>query len=121
MLIFKDASAATFTLYGDFISINKVLEHIANPNKTIEILSKMLSRNGFLYIEVPDQISSRYGKNREELMVEHLHVFSKKSLTNLIIKHNLTPIEVNQILEPSGKFTIFGFFKKMISIATDFE
>ena len=67
--------------------------------------------NGIFYIEVPDQRAVKFGKNREELMIEHLHVFSKKSLQNLMIRKNFKPIKIRQIKEPSGKYTIYGFFK----------
>ena len=44
-------------------------------------------------------------------MIEHLHIFSKKSLQNLMIKNNFEIIKLEQIKEPSGKYTIYGFFK----------
>ena len=44
--------------------------------------TRILKFNGVFYIEVPDHVASKYGKNREEFMIEHLHIFSKKSLQN---------------------------------------
>ncbi len=95
----------------DFISLNKVLEHIPYPENTIKRIKNILKSNGIFYIEVPDQRAVKFGKNREELMIEHLHVFSKKSLQNLMIRKNFEPIKIRQIKEPSGKYTIYGFFK----------
>ena len=44
-------------------------------------------------------------------MVEHLHVFSKASLKNLMEESKFKILEIKQIREPSGKYTIFGFFQ----------
>ena len=95
----------------DFISLNKVLEHIFYPEQIIKKIKKILRLDGIFYIEVPDQIAAKFGKNREEFMIEHLHVFSKKSFQNLMIRNNFEIIKIKQIKEPSGKYTIYGFFK----------
>lgn len=95
----------------DFVSLNKVLEHVLNPEKIILKIKKLLKLNGILYIEVPDQIAAKKSKNREELMVEHLHVFSKNSLMNLMIRNKFELLKIKQTTEPSGKYTIFGFFR----------
>ena len=97
----------------DFLSLNKVLEHIADPENIIKKVKKLLKPNGIFYVEVPDQIASKFGKNREEFMIEHLHIFSKKSLQNLLIRNNFKLIKMKQIKEPSGKYTIYGFFKNL--------
>ena len=95
------------------MSLNKVLEHIADPENIIKKVKKLLKPNGIFYVEVPDQIASKFGKNREEFMIEHLHIFSKKSLQNLLIRNNFKLIKMKQIKEPSGKYTIYGFFKNL--------
>ena len=51
-------------------------------------------------------------KNREEFHIDHLHVFSKKSLSFLIKKVKLKTKILKSIEEPSGKFSIFGKFAK---------
>ena len=91
--------------------MNKVLEHIFYPEQIIKKIKKILRLDGIFYIEVPDQIAAKFGKNREEFMIEHLHVFSKKSLQSLMIRNNFEIIKIKQIKEPSGKYTIYGFFK----------
>ena len=55
--------------------------------------------------------ASKKGKNREEFFIDHLHVFSKKSLMLLLKKTNYRKIYINRIVEPSGKFTIYAFAK----------
>lgn len=97
----------------NFISLNKVLEHVCNPKKIIAKLPNLMRKNAYLYIEVPDEASSKKGKNREELFVEHLHVFSKKSLSNLLSENGFLSVRVKRILEPSGKYTIYGLFQNL--------
>ena len=65
---------------------------------------------GIIYIEVPDTTAQKKEKS-EEFYIEHLHIFSKKSLSLLLKKTNLKTITINQIVEPSGKFTVYAFAK----------
>lgn len=111
------------SIHGDFlkkkikskynmITLNKVIEHVPNPEKMLNKATKILSKDGLVYIEVPDIRASKQGKNREEFHIDHLHVFSKKSLSFLIQKVKLKTKILKSIEEPSGKFSIFGIFKK---------
>ena len=96
----------------NFITLNKVIEHIESPLLFLKKAKKLITKNGVIYVEVPDGISaSKLGKDREEFMIEHLHVFSKKSLSNLINKAGLKVKLIANILEPSGKFTIYAFIQ----------
>ena len=61
----------------DFVSLNKVLEHTMSPENDIKN-KKVIKIKWYILVEVPDQLSATKGKERE-LMVEHLHVFSKMS------------------------------------------
>lgn len=99
----------------DIITLNKVIEHVKDPEKFILTAMENLRKNGYIYLEVPDGVSafkSKEGKNREEFFLDHLHVFSAKSLYNLIIKCGLKVISIKSIKEKSGKLTIFAFVKK---------
>ena len=96
----------------DLVTLNKVIEHIANPKLMLSKVKKILNKNGHLYIEVPDIAAAKLGKNREEFHLDHLHVFSKSSLLYLSRQLKLKKLNIKSIKEPSGKFTIFGFFKK---------
>ena len=109
------------TLHGDFfklrikkrynlITLNKVIEHVASPKKMLIKIKKILKKKGLIYIEVPDERASLYGKDREEFHIDHLHVFSKNSLNYLTNKINLKTKFLKSIKEPSGKYTIFGIF-----------
>ena len=113
------------TIHGDFlksklktkfnlITLNKVIEHVVSPEKMIKKVKKNLNLSGIVYIEAPDIKAQKKGKNREEFHVDHLHIFSKKSLLYLTQKNNLRCILIKSIKEPSGKFTVFGFFQKKL-------
>lgn len=93
----------------DLITLNKVIEHVKNPQNLIAKSKKNLKKNGFIYIEVPDEKAKIKGKSREEFFIDHLHVFSKKSLSLISEKLRLKVKEIKSIIEPSTKFTIFAF------------
>ena len=76
-------------------------------------IKKILRDKGTVYLEVPDTIvASKFGKEREEFFVEHLHGFSKKSLKFLFKETNFKLKLMDSIKEPSGKFTIYCFIEK---------
>lgn len=100
----------------DIISLNKVIEHVENPLLFLKKINRTLKENGYVYIEVPDGESAsrtRGGKNREEFFVDHLHVFSLRSLANCIKYSNFKLLKIDKIQEPSGKLTLFAFAKKL--------
>ena len=99
----------------DFISLNKVLEHLQNPIKSLIKIKKILKTNGILYIEVPDgEIASKHKSEylREEFFADHNHVFSKKSITYLVRSTGYNVISIKRIIEPSKKYTVYLFLKK---------
>lgn len=109
------------TIHGDFlkvkikrkfdiITLNKVIEHVKNPKALIAKSIKNLKNNGVIYIEVPDEKAKTGGKKREEFFIDHLHVFSRKSLKMMAKKLNLKIEIIKSIQEPSSKYSIFGFF-----------
>jgi SAM-dependent methyltransferase len=93
----------------DVITMNKVLEHVEDPVAMLQRTRRWIRPGGFLYVEVPDASAAKAGPGREEFFIEHLHVFSQEScaLSMRRAGWNLGPIA--PLLEPSGKFTIFGF------------
>ena len=98
----------------DVISINKVLEHVDSPKNFLKDISLILKKDGYIYFEVPDaQKASKFGKNREELFIEHIHGFSKKSIKLLFTLNKFLIKDFKSIKEPSGKFTLYGFAKKI--------
>ena len=73
----------------------------------------MLKSKGIVYVEIPDAINAgKKSKNREEFAIEHIHVFSTKSLKIMLKNLKLKIMQIKSIKEPSGKFTIFAFAQK---------
>lgn len=94
----------------DVISFNKVLEHVVDPVGMLEKAIAPLSREGFVYIELPDgEVASCHGSNREEFFIEHHHVFSIASLSLLIERAGFLMLQAQRLHEPSGKFTLCAF------------
>lgn len=112
------------TICGDFFNIksmkkfniltlNKVLEHVEDPIKMLQISSNWIKENGFIYIELPDgEVASKYGKSREEFFIEHLHIFSISSTKILAKKAGLKVQLIDRLQEPSSKYTIRAFLSK---------
>ena len=94
----------------DFISLNKVLEHIDNPLQFLKKIKNILRENGTIYIEVP-HISGANRKNDNSLVSLHCNIYSKKSLILLASKLNLKIMNIKIIKEPSNKKTIYTFLK----------
>ena len=99
----------------NIISMNKIIEHVKEPVKLLKISKKLLIQNGYVYIEVPDGYTAskhKKGKFREEFFVDHLHVFTRRSLKKCIELAGLKLLNLKSIKEKSGKYTLFAFAKK---------
>lgn len=97
-----------------FITLNKVLEHVDNLNLFMKKIKKIISKKGYLYIELPDtEIAQKYGKEREEFLIEHIQAFTIKSITYLLNINNFSIHIIDRIKEPSGKYTFFIFANKI--------
>ena len=96
----------------NLITLNKVLEHLKNTNPILKVVKKLITKNGLIYIEVPDAHSKIKGKFTGEFCIDHLQLFSIKSLLNMMENSGFRNLKIKRIIEPSGKYTIFGFFKK---------
>jgi 2-polyprenyl-3-methyl-5-hydroxy-6-metoxy-1,4-benzoquinol methylase len=99
----------------DFISFNKVLEHVDHPIKLLNEATSYLNQNGIIYIELPYSdliIDEEKQEERAEFFVEHLVIYNQPSIEYLIKEAGLTNLLTEVIIEPSGKHTIFAFCKK---------
>lgn len=90
----------------DVLSLNKVIEHVADPRVLLAQCATLLHSDGFLYVEVPNMASFKLGKEREEFLSGHIHVFSKNSIVKVCNDLRLTTLEIEELIEPSGKYTI---------------
>lgn len=76
--------------FFDIITMNHVLEHVANPNETLLEIRRILKKDGKLILGVPNTNSFAYRlfkKNWHQLDVpRHLINYSDKNLTKLLEK-----------------------------------
>jgi hypothetical protein len=94
----------------DLVTLNKVLEHVDDPTAMLARAAGSLLPGGFLYVEVPDgDAAAAAGPGREEFFVEHLHAFSPASLAMLARRAGLSPLRVDRLREPSGKYTLAAY------------
>lgn len=113
-----DFTLATFDNVGRFqcIALNKVLEHVEDPVGFLLKAKELLGDTGFIYVEVPDgEMASHDGGEREEFFVDHHHVFSSVSLSNMTVRAGLALQQLGRLREPSGKFTLFAFLTAVSS------
>jgi len=94
----------------DLITLNKVLEHVKDPIAMLSRARHWIRPGGILYVEVPDVSAAQDGPEREEFFIEHLHVFSLKSLQAFADRSEWRVCSKNCLREPSGKFTCWAFF-----------
>ena len=94
------------------ITLNKVLEHVADPMAMLIHAQRFMEPSGVLYVEVPDgerAAQDADGPGREEFFIEHLHVFSPGSLAVLAQRSGLEVAMLSRLCEPSGKYTVYAF------------
>jgi SAM-dependent methyltransferase len=94
----------------DAVTFNKVLEHVPDPLELLTAAKALLLQHGFIYVEVPDVAAAAEGPEREEFYIEHLHVFSPASLHQMVERAGFQTVHINRIREPSGKYSLYGFF-----------
>jgi len=97
----------------DIVTLNKVLEHVIDPIAMLSRVNKWLAKDGFVYLELPDgEVASKYGPEREEFTIDHLHIFSMTSATILASRAGFTVKTIYRLQEPSSKYTIRAILTK---------
>ncbi len=83
------------------ITLNNLLEHVLDPEYTIELANSLLEPEGVLIIEVPNDFSSfqRFLKDNQFInddfwvaYPDHLSYFTKTSLNNLLNSKNMIEV-----------------------------
>lgn len=96
----------------DAVTFNKVLEHVEDPVALLRKGAEFVAADGFLYVELPDTAAAAEGPGREELFIEHHHVFSPQSFAALAERAGLSLNTMERLREPSGKWTLRGFLTR---------
>lgn len=91
----------------DLLIFAAVFEHLEQVNRVVEKAQRLLSKDGLIFISVPD--AGEFSKNFEEpfgeFSVEHINFFSTRDLYNLLT--DFVPL----YLESDGK-VIYSLWKK---------
>lgn len=90
----------------DLVTFNKVLEHVIDPIAALTRAAGILTPEGMVYVEVPDAAAVAEGYGREEFFIEHHHVFTPESARLLALRSGLEVVDLEQLREPSSKYTI---------------
>jgi SAM-dependent methyltransferase len=94
----------------DLITFNKVLEHVVDPIDVLASSADRLLGDGLVYVELPDgEAAEAEGKEREEYLLGHIHVFSFASFALLVARAGLRLLSCERVREPSTKYTLRGF------------
>lgn len=95
----------------DLVTFNKVLEHIEFPVPVVEQGLRIINQaKGLLYAEVPDVQTIYHRPSHDNILgALHHHLYAPNSLDAMMRKAGLVMLDVQRIVEPSGKLTVFGF------------
>jgi SAM-dependent methyltransferase len=98
----------------DVITLNKVVEHLADPLKLIVATkAKLRPADGILYVEVPDALTISHRPPTDNILgALHKHLYSPRAIIFLIERAGLEVLRVGRVFEPSGKITLFGFARR---------
>jgi 2-polyprenyl-3-methyl-5-hydroxy-6-metoxy-1,4-benzoquinol methylase len=100
----------------DLVTFNKVLEHVDEPAAMLASVGRLLRPNGLVYVELPDgEAAEAEGKEREEFLLGHKHVFSLQSYAHLIANAGFELLTCERLREPSTKFTLRGFARVRVA------
>lgn len=92
------------------VTLNRVLEHVADPIAMLRRAGDLVADGGFLYVEVPDgETAAQEGFEREEFTLDHRHAFSAASLSLTAMRAGLDVARLERLREPSGKRTLLAF------------
>ncbi len=110
--VIEDMFLGQDTLKGfGLITLNKVLEHIADPVSFLKMVSSAMNqKNSAIYIEVPDKITTGLRPSNDNILgALHCHLYDPKGLAHVINSAGLDVIRLERVFEPSGKITVFGY------------
>lgn len=107
---------ASLPLGNDFgrfhlITLNKVVEHLADPVAMLRNVVPLLdAAGGLAYIEVPDKQTIRYRPPEDNILgALHRHLYGLRGLLRLVTEAGFVPLRLERIVEPSGKLSVFAF------------
>ena len=101
----------------DVVTMWDVLEHISEPQKAVKKINKMLKKDGFFVLQVP-QIDSKVAKKQKQnwsmMSIEHINYFSKKTIKTLLEDNGFEIVKIKSSYELKLflKFTVLPWLKR---------
>jgi SAM-dependent methyltransferase len=86
------------------VSYVAVLEHVLEPREQVREVSRLLRRDGFLFVSVPaagsfkDYVDAPF----QEFSVEHINYFTSRSLSNAMGTEGYSPVAERVVVLPLG-------------------
>jgi len=78
----------------NFIILRHVLEHLEDPNMVLSSIVRILEKNGYLYIVVPNAFDFKPSKNlADSLEYGHLYSFTPYTVKKILSKHGLKVVK----------------------------
>jgi hypothetical protein len=102
------------------VTLNKVLEHIEQPLAfLLQLIPSLESRDGLLYIEVPDKLTIRMRRPQDNILgALHCHLYDPTSLGCLLRRAGLELLRLSRVAEPSGKLSVYAFASRPESLVS---
>jgi SAM-dependent methyltransferase len=95
----------------DLVTLNKVVEHLADPVALVkEAASALRAPAGVLYVEVPDKLTVYHRPPTDNILgALHFHLYDPVSIAVLLSRAGLAALRIDRIFDPSGKITVAAF------------
>ncbi len=97
--------AASFVEKGlkfDIIVLNHVLEHFINLERELDVIKKMMTPDGFLFVAVPGIKALTFGVYDSDflklLQNAHIYNFTKSTLCSVMGRHGFSCVFCNEII-----------------------
>lgn len=91
----------------DLVSMNYLLEHVADPRALLATAREQLAEDGLLYVEVPDELAfGRKPKEDDIFNACHLWMFGPGSLQRLLAEQGFEALWLNRGLSPRGHYAL---------------
>ena len=93
----------------DFIMLNHVFEHVEDPYRFFEALTKRIRLGGVIFLSMPVADSYSWQHYREHWVAldppRHLHIFTKKSLERVVGRYGYT---VSRVIYESNEYQFWA-------------
>lgn len=93
------------------VTLNKVVEHLAAPVALVaDAATALADDHSVLYVELPDKRTIRERPPSDNILgALHCHLYDARSVRKLVEAAGLSLLKTEQIVEPSGKISVYAF------------